>query len=229
MRQSSKNNNNDRYTERPVLVWDVPTRLFHWLLVILVITSATTAKIGGNLMTTHMLSGYLVLTLLLFRLAWGVVGGHHARFAAFVYGPKTVLRYAARFTRMDAPRYLGHNPLGAWSVVAMLAALVLQVSTGLFASDDIFTQGPLYPLVSNGTSRMLTRIHNINAMAIGGLVVVHIAAVLFYLLVKGENLIKPMFTGLKMWHGEAPPWGGSLWTAALVTGISGALVYLIVS
>jgi cytochrome b len=229
MTQSSQNNNNDRHPQRAVLVWDVPTRLFHWLLVILVTACVTTAKIGGNWMTTHMLSGYLVLALLLFRVVWGVVGGHHARFAAFVYGPRTVLRYAARFARMDAPRYLGHNPLGAWSVVAMLAALALQVSTGLFASDDIFTQGPLYPLVSHDTSKMLTRIHNINAMVIAGLVAVHFSAVMFYLLVKGENLIKPMFTGLKMWHGEVPPCGDSLWTAALAAGISGALAYLIVS
>jgi cytochrome b len=228
MTQSRINSNNDRHTERPVKVWDVPTRLFHWLLVILVIACFTTAKIGGNLMTTHMLSGYLVLTLLIFRLVWGVVGGHHARFTAFVHGPMTVLRYAAGFTRMDAPRYLGHNPLGAWSVVAMLAALLLQASTGLFASDDIFTEGPLYPLVSHGTSRILTRIHNINATVIGGLVAVHFAAVLFYLFIKGENLIKPMFTGLKMWHGKVPPSGGSLWIAALAAGIAGALVYLIV-
>ena len=215
--------------ERPVKVWDVPTRLFHWLLVILVITSVTTAKFGGNWMTTHMISGYLVLTLLIFRLVWGVVGGHHARFAAFVRGPKTVWQYAARLIRMDAPQYLGHNPLGAWSVVAMLAALLLQASTGLFASDDIFTEGPLYSLVSSATSRALTRIHNINAAVIGGLVVVHIAAVLFHFFVKGENLIKPMVTGHKIWKGQVPPCGGRLWTAALVAGISGALVYFLVS
>ncbi|MGD9368885.1 MAG: cytochrome b/b6 domain-containing protein [Desulfobacteraceae bacterium] len=219
---------NNRHTERPVKVWDIPTRLFHWLLVILVMTCVATAKIGGNLMTAHMLSGYLVLALLIFRLVWGVVGGRHARFTAFVRGPRAVWRHVTGFTRMGAPRYLGHNPLGAWSVVAMLAALLLQASTGLFASDDIFTEGPLYALVSNAASRMLTRIHHMNAMVIGGLVAVHLGAVLYYLLVKGENLIKPMFTGLKTWHGEAPPCGGSLWTAALIAGISGALVYLIV-
>lgn len=219
---------NNRLTERPVKVWDVPTRLFHWMLVILVMTCVATAKIGGNLMTAHMLSGYLVLALLIFRLVWGVVGGRHARFAAFVRGPRGVWRHVTGITRRDAPRYLGHNPLGAWSVVAMLAVLLLQASTGLFASDDIFTEGPLYPLVSNAASRMLTRIHHLNAMVIGGLVAVHLAAILYYLLAKGENLIKPMFTGRKMWHGEAPPCGGSLWAAALVAGISGALVYLIV-
>lgn len=219
---------NNRRNERPVKVWDVPTRLFHWLLVILVTTCVATAKIGGNLMTAHMLSGYLVLALLIFRLVWGVVGGRHARFTAFVRGPRVVWRHVADFSHSDASRHLGHNPLGAWSVVAMLAVLLLQAATGLFASDDIFTEGPLYPLVGNAASRMLTRIHHMNAIVIGGLVAVHLAAVLYYLLVKGENLIKPMFTGLKMWHGEAPPCGGSLWTAALIAGISGALVYLMV-
>ena len=204
-------------------------RLFHWLLVVLVVTGVATAKVGGNWMTTHMIVGYSVLTLLIFRILWGVVGGHHVRFTAFVRGPTTVWRYATSFTRKDAPRYLGHNPLGAWSVIAMLAVLLLQASTGLFAGDDIFTEGPLYPLVSYDTSRLLTRFHHFNAVIIGILVVVHLSAVLFYLLIKGENLIKPMFTGRKMWHGDAPPCGGNLWIAVLVAGISGAFVYLIVN
>jgi cytochrome b len=221
-------NSDNPHTERAVGVWDGPVRLFHWLLVFLVIVCVATAKIGGNLMTTHMFSGYLVLTLLIFRFMWGVAGGHHARFTSFVRGPTIVLRYAVGLTRRDAPRHLGHNPLGGWSVIAMLAVLLLQSSTGLFASDDIITQGPLNTLVSSATGRMLTRIHHSNAMVTGTLVAIHLAAVLFYLLVKGENLIKPMITGLKMWNGEAPPCGGNLWTAALVAVISGALVALIV-
>ena len=222
-------NDNDRHSEKAVKVWDVPTRLFHWLLVTLVMTCITTAKIGSNLMTTHMLSGYLVLTLLIFRLLWGLVGGHHARFVTFIRGPLTVLRYISNLINNRTPRYLGHNPLGAWSVMAMLVMLLLQAFTGLFASDDIVTEGPLYPLVSNAASSTLTRIHNINAIVIGCLAAVHLAAVLFYLFLKGDNLIKPMFTGIKMWRGEAPPCGGSLWTAALIFGVSGAAVYWLVS
>ncbi|MGD8241406.1 MAG: cytochrome b/b6 domain-containing protein [Desulfobacterales bacterium] len=229
MTQSNKNSNNIPHTARPVKVWDVPTRLFHWLLVVLVTTSFVTAKIGGNLMTTHMISGYLVLTLLVFRIMWGVFGGLHARFVSFVCSPVAVLRYAATITRIGAPRYLGHNPLGGWSVITMLTVLLIQASTGLFASDDIFTEGPLYPLVSNAISSTLTRIHNINATVIGCLVAVHVAAVLFYLLVKGENLIKPLFTGFKVWQGEAPPCGGNLWIAALAAAISSLIVYLLVS
>ena len=212
-----------------VPVWDWPTRLFHWLLVAAVVTCLVTAQIGGNWMTTHMLSGYLVLTLLIFRLVWGVVGGYHARFVTFVRGPLAVWRYATGIFRSDSPRHLGHNPLGAWSVVAMLAALLLQASTGLFASDDIFTEGPLYPMVSNALSQILTRIHRANAVVIGTLVTVHVAAILFYLVVKRDNLIKPMFNGVKVWHSEAPPRGGSLWAAAVIAAASGAAVYWIVT
>ncbi len=226
---NQNHNNGARGPETPVKVWDVPIRLFHWLLVVLVATGITTAKIGGNWMNIHMQAGYIVLTLIIFRILWGVVGGHHARFSAFVHGPTTVWRYANNLFQKDALRYLGHNPLGAWSVIAMLAVLLLQASTGLFASDDIITEGPLYPLVSNETSSLLTRVHNINAVIIGVLVVVHLSAVMFHLLIKGENLIKPMFTGHKMWHGEAPPCGGNLWTAVLVAGIAIACVYLIVN
>ena len=226
-------NSND--TEKPnapagrVPVWDLPTRLFHWLLVAAVITCVVTAQIGGNWMTTHMFSGYLVLTLIIFRLVWGVVGGYHARFITFVRGPLTVWRYATGMFRSDSPRHLGHNPLGAWSVVAMLAALLLQATTGLFASDDIFTEGPLYPMVSNAVSQTLTRIHRINANVIGAIVAIHVAAVIFYLVVKRDNLIGPMVNGVKTWHGEAPPRGGSLWAAAVIAAASGAVVYWIVN
>jgi cytochrome b len=113
-------------------------------------------------------------------------------------------------------------------VIAMLAALLLQSSTGLFASDDIFTQGPLNARVSDAAGRLLTRIHHINANGVGALVAIHLAAAFYYLFAKGENLIKPMFTGLKMWSGDAPPCGGSLWIAALIIVISGALVSIIV-
>jgi cytochrome b len=214
--------------KKQILVWDIPTRLFHWLLVVLVINCVVTAKIGGNFMTYHMYSGYLVLTFLIFRLLWGVFGGYHSKFVNFVRGPSIVLQYAIGLIKKDMPHYLGHNPLGGWSVVAMLLTLLLQAMTGLFASDDIFTEGPLYPLVSNSVSSTLTRIHNINAIVIGCLIAVHLTAIIFYLVVKHENLIKPMFTGIKVWHCDAPPPGGNLWTATIIFGISLSTVCLIV-
>ena len=124
---------------RPVRVWDLPTRLFHWLLLFCVVMSFVTGNIGGNAMRYHMLSGYCILALLIFRLIWGFAGSRTSRFAAFVKGPASVLSYMAAVVKENAPRSLGHNPLGGWSVVAMLADLLVQVGTGLFAIDDILT------------------------------------------------------------------------------------------
>ncbi len=219
---------NNKTSGKYLLVWDLPTRLFHCFIVVLVIVCAVTGKVGIDFMRVHMVSGYGLLTLLLFRLIWGFVGGHHSRFATFVCGPVKVFRYAAGIFKNNGPLYLGHNPLGGWSVMAMLGALLLQVTMGLFASDDIFTEGPLYPLVSNTLSGFLTRIHKLNAWVIVFLVTVHVLAVLFYLVVKRENLIKPMINGVKWWRGPSPEAGSSLWAAAAIAGLCAGMVYLIV-
>lgn len=213
---------------RPMLIWDLPTRFFHWLLVTAVVISFVTGKIGGTWMTYHKLSGYAILGLLLFRLVWGFLGGHHARFINFVRGPGAVLGYARTMLRREMPRHLGHNPLGGWSVLAMLTTLMIQVVTGLFANDDILTEGPLYDWVSKATSDRLTTIHRWNQDAILVLVAIHIMAVLFYLVFKGDNLIKPMITGHKYWLGKVPPASGSIWTATLIAGLSAAGVYFLV-
>jgi cytochrome b len=132
-------------SERPprfIMVWDFPTRLFHWLLVIFVIISFVTGNIGGNAMQYHEWSGFTILTLLLFRLVWGFVGSRESRFMTFIRGPSAVVRYATTLLRSDSTRHIGHNPLGGWSIIAMLFALLLQAGTGLFANDDIVTEGP---------------------------------------------------------------------------------------
>ena len=213
---------------RPILVWDLPTRLFHWLLAALVIASFVTGRIGGLWIQYHAWSGYAILVLVVFRLIWGFVGGRHVRFSAFVCGPATVLRYARTMLRRDAPEPLGHNPLGGWSVLAMLTTLFVQAATGLFANDDIFTEGPLYPWVSKATSDWLTYIHRLNQDVILLLVAVHVMAVLFYLMVKRQNLIRPMFTGRKHWHGEAQSSANHLGRAAIITSLLAVGVYLLV-
>jgi len=219
----------DNTKPTPLQVWDLPTRLFHWLVVILVAVSFVTAEVGGMWMTYHMWSGYTILALLLFRVVWGFVGGRTSRFSQFVRGPKAVLRYAKDLLKTDAPRHFGHNPLGGWSILAMLAALLVQAVTGLFANDDIFTEGPLYPWVSKATSDLLTRIHKFNQWVIVALVAVHVLAVFFYLFRKRENLIGPMVTGKKRWEGEVPrgPVGNPL-LAAVIAGVAGIAVYLLV-
>jgi cytochrome b len=214
--------------QRQVVVWDLPTRLFHWALVALVTLSFVTGKLGGNAMQIHVWSGLAILALLLFRFGWGIWGGRQARFSAFVRSPAAVIRYAAGLLRGDSPRWLGHNPMGGWSVLAMLAALLLQAGTGLFATDDIFIEGPLYPLVSRSTSSWLTRVHRINPSIIVGLVVLHVAAILFYLIVKRENLIKPMVTGTKPWDGPADTGSGNPVAAAVIAALAAAAVSLLV-
>lgn len=216
------------HASRPIQVWDLPTRLFHWLLVAFVITSFATGSIGGIWMPYHKLSGYVILTLLIFRMIWGFLGGHHARFTTFIRGPGAVLGYARSLLKRNMPKHLGHNPLGGWSVLAMLITLMIQAVTGLFASDDILTEGPLYEWVSKTTSDRLTGIHLLNQEAILVLVSIHIMAVFFYLTIKGDNLIQPMITGRKYWHSAGPTSSGSLWTASLIAGFSAAAVYLLV-
>lgn len=225
---------NDRTTEdraTPVMVWDLPTRFFHWLLLLLVISSFVTGKIGGNFMRYHEWSGEAILTLLLFRLVWGFIGSTPSRFRSFLAGPATVMRYSLTLLRRDTPHYLGHNPLGGWSVMAMLLALFLQAGTGLFADDKIATTGPLYKWVSSAASDLLTSIHRLNQKVMIILVAVHVAAVLFHLICKNENLVMPMITGVKLWKGSLKD--GMIqkpnWLAGLVIVVAGLGVYLLVS
>ena len=212
-----------------IYVWDLPTRVFHWLLVILVGTSFVTGKVGGSAMRYHEWSAFVILVLLLVRVAWGFVGSRESRFVVFLRNPATVFNYATSLLRRNSPRYLGHNPLGGWSIVAMLLALFIQAGTGLFANDDIATQGPLYGLVSKETSNCLTGIHMLNAKIILALISIHISAVLFHLLFKRENLVTPMITGSKEWnHETAEPGTGPIWLAALIAVLAALAVYLIV-
>lgn len=191
-----------------VMVWDLPTRLFHWALVGLVALTVATGKIGGNAMAYHLWGGFAILVLVLFRVLWGLAGGRHARFGDFVKGPRVVMAYAFSLLRRDGQRHLGHNPLGGWSILALLLVLLIQAVTGLFANDDILTEGPLAVQVSKAVSDALTRVHRLNQQALLALVAIHVAAVFFYLAVKRDNLIMPMITGRKDWPTRITPVGG---------------------
>lgn len=214
---------------RTVAVWDLPTRLFHWLLVGLMAVSVVTVEIGGNAMRVHAWSGFTILALVLFRLAWGFVGSTPSRFKTFLVGPRRVIAYALALSRPDPPHHLTHNPLGGWSVVAMLGAVLLQAATGLFASDDIMTQGPLNRHVSSGVGHLLTDLHEFNADVILALVAVHVAAVIFHLVYKRDNLITPMITGEKPWEGPLPETRKSpLWLAVVVAALAAGAVWWLV-
>ncbi|MDB5797750.1 MAG: hyaC [Paucimonas sp.] len=216
-----------------VRVWDLPLRLFHWALVVLIVTSVVTQKIGGNAMSWHFLSGYAVLTLLLFRLAWGFVGPHYARFAHFLPGPARVLGYL-RGTGRDG--FLGHNPAGSLSVFALLGFLLFQAVSGLFSNDDIASEGPLVKFISKEVSDRATWLHkDIGATAIYVLVGLHVAAILWYLLRCKENLVLPMVTGDKQVapevHAAAPAasdgWGVRLFAAVLLAACGGVVYALV--
>jgi cytochrome b len=217
-------------TLQTVVVWDLPTRLFHWTLVALMIAQWWTAE-ESSTMDWHVWGGYAVLALVLFRLIWGFVGSETARFGDFIRGPGAALEYVRALLRGETPHYLGHNPLGAWSIVAMLVLLLAQAGTGLFANDDILIEGPLYAWVSKDTSDWLTSIHKLNFNLLLLVIAVHLSAVLFYLLIKRENLIHPMLNGRKHLPpglaGQAPRLVNS-WLALPVIAVAGALVWSLV-
>lgn len=172
-------------------VWDLPTRVFHWALAACIVGSILTASIGGNAIGWHFRFGYAILALVLFRLVWGFAGPRYARFSSFPPNPAAAIAHL----RGHATPGVGHNPLGAFSVYALLLALAVQVGTGLFANDDIMWEGPLRPLVSNAASEWLTRAHRINRLVVIGLIALHLAAVAFYAFVKKERLVRAMIDG----------------------------------
>ena len=216
-----------------VRVWDLPTRAFHWALAACVLGSIATAWIGGNAMVWHFRLGYVAFTLLLFRLVWGFIGGRWSRFARFIYAPATVWRYLRGASRPDEHHDVGHNPLGAFSVFAVLGLLALQVATGLFADDEISNTGPLIKFVSSATSLALTKWHKgYGQWLIIALVVLHVGAVLYYLSAKRRNLIGPMVTGDKPLAVPAPPSvdnAGSRLRAAILLALCAALVGWVVT
>jgi len=189
---------------KKVRIWDLPTRVFHWMLAICVTAMFITGKIGGDAMVWHFRAGYAVAALLLFRLVWGVIGGRWSRFSAFVYGPRSIMAYL----RGQSPteHAIGHNPLGAVSIFAMLFFLLAQVSTGLFSEDKGEAFGPLSLFVSRATVRWVTGYHkNVGQVVLMLLVLLHLAAVAVHYLVKKNNLVMPMIAGDKLLHDQVPP------------------------
>lgn len=177
-------------------VWDLPTRLFHWLLAASVIGMVVTGKLGGNFMAWHLRLGHVVLALLLFRLVWGLVGGHWSRFTSFIYSPAALLHHLRG--RSPTSHRLGHSPLGALSVFALLGALALQVGTGLSSDDEIAFVGPLVRFLDGSIVAQATAFHkHLGQWLVLGLAALHVFAVLFHQFVRRDNLIGPMVHGDK--------------------------------
>ena len=211
-------------------IWDVPVRLFHWVLALLVVCSFTTGKLGGGWMEWHIRSGYCILTLLVFRLAWGLVGSSSARFAGFVRGPRAALAYARDLAARRVPHLAGHNPLGGWMVLLMLAMLMVQAGSGLFADDEISTQGPLSIKASSALVARMNWVHEFNQWVIVAAVALHVIAIAAYHWVLKVNLVGPMLHGrADIDAAEPAPSVGSNTTAAILFGAAAAAVYWLVA
>lgn len=221
------------------LVWDAPLRAFHWALVLVVAGSFLTHYASGPLTTAgvdafrwHARCGYAAAVLLTFRVLWGFVGPTHARFVDFVRGPRAAWAYVREMRRghdVAAPPVVGHNPLGGWMVLVLLALLLAQAITGMFANDQIMNAGPLAGYVDAARSDALTTLHGRASNVIAAAVLLHILAAFFYLLVKRENLVGPMITGYK----RGVPVGAGIaghraaLAVAIVAAVSAALWWII--
>jgi cytochrome b len=215
---------------KKLLVWDLPVRLFHWSLVMLVGGAIVSGEIGDSWIETHARIGYVVMALLIFRLGWGLVGGRYARFSTYLRSPLRVVAYL----RGDAGEQLGYSPLGAIAVTMLMALLWLQALSGLFATDDLMFDGPLRHLVSGSISDGLTAWHKKGALLLFGLLALHLGAIIFYRLVLKDNRVLPMLFGHKIVPADTPDEhagtaGHPLLALVLLAAGAGIVWYLVTS
>jgi cytochrome b len=225
---------------RRVAVWDLPTRLFHWTLAILFVVLWISGT-EPTMLVLHLWVGAAVLAMLLFRLVWGLVGSRHSRFADFVVGARAARAHLAEIIEVarrgpagaaDQGPHVGHTRLGGWMILALLALLLLECVTGLFATHRHVTDGPLNRLVGDGLGRFLTMIHSGTFNVLMALVIVHISAAAFYLVRKRENLILPLITGrAELPEATAAREGrfASAWLALVLLAVAGVLVWGVMS
>lgn len=208
-----------------IRVWDLPTRFVHWAFVLLIPYAWWTAT--HDQLERHRLVGYILLGLILFRLIWGFAGSVPSRFASFVRGPAAILRYVRGKSGPGVP---GHNPLGGWSVIAMLLAMIAQILLGLFAVDeDGLESGPLSDRLDFDTSRALALVHHKLFWGIVALIALHLGAILFYRL-RGRKLVAAMVTGrTRAEPGTEPPAMAPLWRVLPAAAVAGAIAWFVAS
>jgi cytochrome b len=216
-----------------VLIWDVPTRLFHWTLVLLVALAWVTGEAEGSLFVVHKLAGYGVAVLLVFRVIWGFAGSRHSRFSDFVRPWREVFAHVKGMLSLRPARTLGHNPLGGWMALLLLLVLAAQVGTGLFASDDGLG-GPLAGTVAAGTAHAIAELHEGLSGALLGLIGLHVVGVLVESLLTRDNLVRAMITGRKaVTPGEAEAGASAAvapgWLAALVLATASGIIWMVVA
>ncbi len=217
-------NSNENIMQK-VLVWDIPTRFFHWLLVASLLAQYATAEWFENAIQWHFYIGYFTLFLVVFRVLWGFVGTHYARFNSFVTGPRDVANYVMTLFNKHSASSVGHNPLGGWFVIVMLVLVAVQAVSGLFMTDDIFLDGPYRQLADKETLALMNTLHHLAFDILLYVIALHIAAVIFYGVYKKQKLVPAMVHGKK----ESKTAGISdsrLVIALLVALLAGAIVYV---
>jgi cytochrome b len=208
-------------------VWDLPIRLFHWAIVVLIFVAWGTQEYDH--MNWHVWTGYTILTLLVFRVVWGFVGSDTARFVRFLRSPVAALRHLATLRRREPDREIGHNAAGGWMVLVMLALIGVQAGTGLFSNDDGDTEGPLMHLVSKEQSDWLSHIHYLNFKAIEAMIVLHVLAIVTYAVLKRQNLVRPMVTGKKLMPvgAVAPRFVRPVWAVVTLAVAIGVVAWVV--
>lgn len=209
------------------LIWDIPTRLFHWLLVLSLAGQYITAEWMDNAMQWHFYLGYFTLGLIIFRVIWGFVGSDYARFSQFICGPKAAFGYLTTLFKQDSVAHAGHNPLGGLVVIVMLALIAVQAVSGLFMTDDIFLDGPWHSAVEDGTLDTMAFLHNNVFNILLAVIALHIAAIGFYAIYKKQKLAPAMIHGKKQTR-EKGITSSRLLAAIIVALISAGIVYYVV-
>lgn len=180
-----------------VKVWDIPTRVFHWALVAVIVFQYASAEVFDDIMQLHFYGGYVCLALIMFRLVWGMIGSHYAQFRNFVVLPNRVVAYLVSSKNTSEPPHLGHNPAGGYAIVVMLSLILTQAISGLFITDDIFYDGPYYGVLNESWQGVMNSIHH-NLFDFLLLVIgLHLLAIASYKVFKKQNLVSAMFTGTK--------------------------------
>ena len=206
------------------LIWDIPTRLFHWLLVLSIVAQYATAEWMDNATQWHFYIGYFTLGLLVFRIIWGIFGPEYARFSQFVTGPKQVIAYLRTLFDKNSPSVAGHNPLVGWFVIVMLTLLIIQAISGLFMTDDIFLDGPYRAMADDSTLDVMNTLHHLAFDILIWVIALHIAAILFYAVYKKQKLVPAMLHGKKDTHSPAIK-SSKLVLALIVAVLSAAALY----
>lgn len=211
---------------RPVIVWDLPIRLFHWLVVLLVPAAYVTQQLDW--MDTHARVGEVLLALLIFRLLWGVLGSDTARFRRFLAPPGAALRHLAHLFRPAPDLAVGHNAAGGWSIVLLLFLLLGETLTGLYVNNDVADEGPLTERVPVPITNAITALHAWLWYALLAAIALHLLAIATYALAKGQNLVGPMLTGRKTLPADTPtPRRAPVWWAVLLLGLATAATALV--